>query len=169
MLQCSAWASQVALVVKNPHATAKDVRDVGSIPGSGKSPGGGLGNPWQCSCLENPMDRGAWCAVVHRVEASWTWLKWLSIWCSVKCMCVIHIPTTRPPAVLTAEMEWEGKGGLKSWDLYTTSCSLDSGLLVFKANKLYLKWKTTLLIFEYLWWRVALVGLLSQELSPPGP
>ena len=50
-----------------------------------------------------------------------------------------------------------------------TSCSLDSGLLVFKANKLYLKWKTTLLIFEYLWWRVALVGLLSQELSPPGP
>ena len=52
-------ASQVALVVKNPPANAGDIRDVGSIPGSGRSPGGGLGNPLQYSCLENPMDRGA--------------------------------------------------------------------------------------------------------------
>ena len=57
---CSLWASQVALVVKNPAANAGDVRDVGSIPGLGRSPGRGDGHPLQYSCLENPMDRGAW-------------------------------------------------------------------------------------------------------------
>ena len=51
-------ASQVVLVVKNPSANAGDIRDVGSIPGSGRSPGGQHGNPLQHSCLENPMDRG---------------------------------------------------------------------------------------------------------------
>ena len=50
------WASQMALVVKNPPANAGDVRDVSSIPGSGRSPGGGRGNPLQYSCLENLMD-----------------------------------------------------------------------------------------------------------------
>ena len=48
------WASQVALVVKNPPANAGDVRDLGSIPGLGRPPGGGHGNPLQYSCLENP-------------------------------------------------------------------------------------------------------------------
>ena len=48
------------------------------IPGSGRSPGGGHGNPLQYSCLENPMDRGAWRATVHGVTKSWTRLKWLS-------------------------------------------------------------------------------------------
>ena len=52
--------SQVALVVKNPPVNAGEVRDAGSIPGSGISPGKGNGNPLQYSCLENPMDRGAW-------------------------------------------------------------------------------------------------------------
>ena len=52
---------------KNPLASAGDVRDVGSIPGLGRSPGGGHGNPLQYSCLENPMDRGAWLATVLRV------------------------------------------------------------------------------------------------------
>ena len=65
-------ASQVALVVKNLPANAGDVRDVGLIPGSGRSPGGGHGNPLQYSCLENPMDREAWWATVHRVTKSWT-------------------------------------------------------------------------------------------------
>ena len=59
------WASQVALVVKNPPANAEDKRDTGSIPGLGRSPGGGHGNPLQYSCLENPIDRGAWWAIVH--------------------------------------------------------------------------------------------------------
>ena len=53
-------ASQVALVVKNLPANAEDARDVASIPGSGGSPGGGHGHALQYSCLENPMDRGAW-------------------------------------------------------------------------------------------------------------
>ena len=60
-------ASQVVLVVKNPRANAGDVREPGSIPALGRSPGGGHGNPLQYSCLENPMDRGAWQAVAHRV------------------------------------------------------------------------------------------------------
>ena len=52
--------SQVALVVKNPPANAGDTRGAGLIPGSGRSPGGGHGNPLQNSCMENPTDRGAW-------------------------------------------------------------------------------------------------------------
>ena len=55
-------ASQVALVVKNLPANAGDV---GLIPGLGRLPGGGHGNPLQYACLENPMDRGAWWATVH--------------------------------------------------------------------------------------------------------
>ena len=60
------------LVVKNPSANAGDIRDAGSIPGSGKFPEGGHGNPLQYSCLENPMDRGTWRATVHRVAKSQT-------------------------------------------------------------------------------------------------
>ena len=71
-------ASQVALMVKNPPANAGDGRDPGSIPGSGRSLGGGHGNPLQYSCLENPMDRETWKAAVHGVAQSWTWLKQLS-------------------------------------------------------------------------------------------
>ena len=57
----------MALVVKNLPASAGDVRDASSIPESGRFPGGGHGNPLQCSFLENPMDRGAWQATVHGV------------------------------------------------------------------------------------------------------
>ena len=64
-------ASQVALVVKNPFANAGDIRDMG-IPGSGRFPGGGHSNPFQYSCLENPMDRGAWRAIVHQFTKSRT-------------------------------------------------------------------------------------------------
>ena len=65
----------MALTLKNPPACAGDVRDVGSIPGSGRFPGGRHGNPLQYSCLENPMDRGAWPATVHGVAQSPTRLK----------------------------------------------------------------------------------------------
>ena len=67
-------AYQVMLEVKNPLANAGNIRDSGSIPGSGRSRGG-HGNPLQCSYLENPMDRGAWQATVYRVTASRTKLK----------------------------------------------------------------------------------------------
>ena len=58
-------ASRVVLVVKNPPANAGDARDEGSIPGLGRSPGGGHGSPLQYSCLNNSMDRGAWQTIVH--------------------------------------------------------------------------------------------------------
>ena len=64
--------SHVALVVKNLPANAGDIRDAGSIPGSERCPGEGNGNPLQYSCLENPMDRGAWQATVHEVAKSQT-------------------------------------------------------------------------------------------------
>ena len=64
------WAPQVALAVKNPPASAGEVRDVGSIPGSGRSLGGGHGDPLQYSCLENSMDRGAWQTIVHGITKS---------------------------------------------------------------------------------------------------
>ena len=60
-------ASQVALEIKNLPDNAEDLRDADSIPGLGRAPGGGHGNPLQYSCLENPMDRGAWRATVRMV------------------------------------------------------------------------------------------------------
>ena len=62
----------MVLMVKNPPANSRDIKDSGSIPESGRSPGEGHGNPLQYSCLENSMDRGAWRATVHSVAKSWT-------------------------------------------------------------------------------------------------
>ena len=73
------WVSQVALVVKNLPGNAGDTRDMSSIPGLGRSPGGGNGALFQYCCLENATDRGAWWATVHGVAKSWTRLSnWLS-------------------------------------------------------------------------------------------
>ena len=69
----------MTLVVKNSPANARDIRDVGSIPGSERSPRGGHGNSLQYSYLKNPMDRGAWQATVHRVIKSSTQLKRFSM------------------------------------------------------------------------------------------
>ena len=66
-------------MVKNLPASAGDIRVAGLIPGSGRSLGGGNSNPLHYSCLENPMDRGAWQAAVHGVVKSWTQLKQLSM------------------------------------------------------------------------------------------
>ena len=71
-------ASQVVLEVKNPPANAGDIRDTGSIPGSGRSPTVENGHPLQYSRLENPKDRGVWQAIVHWVAKSWTQLRQLS-------------------------------------------------------------------------------------------
>ena len=90
----STGASQMALVVKNPPANAGDTRDLGSIPGSGRSPREGKGNPLQYSCLENPMDRGAWRAMVHSVSQSRTDV-------------TKHIPP-RPPMGLNLSDKWCG-------------------------------------------------------------
>ena len=67
----------MVLVVKNPSASAGDIKDTGSIPDSGRPPGGGHGNPLQCSCLENFMNRGAGGAAVLKVAQNRTLLKQL--------------------------------------------------------------------------------------------
>ena len=77
----------LVLMVRNPLATAGDVKDVGSVPGSGRSPRGGHGNPLQYSYLGNSMDRGAWQAAVHRVTKSQIYLKWLSTYACMKTPC----------------------------------------------------------------------------------
>ena len=81
-------ASQVALVIKNLPANAGDIRDAGSMSGSGRSFGGGYGNPLQCSCLVNAMDREAWQAIIHRMVKSQTRLKWLTMHASIY---IIHM------------------------------------------------------------------------------
>ena len=68
----SCGASQVALVAKNTSANAGATGGTRSSPGSGRSPGGGYSSPLQYSCLENPMDRGAWGTTVHGIEKSLT-------------------------------------------------------------------------------------------------
>ena len=70
----SSWC----LSSKESACNAGDTEDVGLTPGSGRSSGGGHGNPLQYSCLENPVDRGTWQATVHRVTKSWTGLKQLN-------------------------------------------------------------------------------------------
>ena len=64
------WASEEVTVVKNLPASAGAVRDLGSVPALGRTPGRGPGNPLQYSCLENPVDRGAWRVTVHRITES---------------------------------------------------------------------------------------------------
>ena len=71
---CAWWGFPGGSVVKNVTASTEDTRDVGSIPGLGRSPGGRNGNPLQYSCLGNPMDRGPWQATVHGVTKSLTQL-----------------------------------------------------------------------------------------------
>ena len=71
---CVIRAPKVAQVVKNPLVNAEIARDVGWIPGLGRSPRGGNGIPHQYSYLTNPMERGAWWATVHGVAKSWTQL-----------------------------------------------------------------------------------------------
>ena len=85
----------VWLSSKESACTAGDAGDMGLIPGSGRSPGGGHGNPFQYSCLKNPMDRGAWWATVHGVTKSWTWLsthahRWVCFCCCSATMNILR-------------------------------------------------------------------------------
>ena len=76
-------------MVKNPPASAGHRSDVGSVPGLGRSPGGRHGNPLLCSCLENPMDRGAWQAIVPKVAKSQ--MKQLSMQRLARSLCVCFV------------------------------------------------------------------------------
>ena len=92
------WASQLALVVKNPLAYVGNARDKGSIPGSGGSPGGRHGNPLQYSCLENPMDRGAWQAIVWSVASQRAGHDWSDLACmfiTIYCLFAQNINSWR--------------------------------------------------------------------------
>ena len=95
ILKAPLWASQMVLVVKNPPANAGDIRDEGSVPRLGRSPGGGHSNPLQYSCLENPMDRAAWWSTVlgsHRAGHDWSYLA-----------CMHASPISRPTETETLE------------------------------------------------------------------
>ena len=113
----------MALVSKNPPANTGDLRDVGSIPGSRRSPGGRHGKRLHYSCLWNPMDREAWWSTVHRVTMSQTWLKWLSMHVrrlyfsfvckkniSVKPFRIVSLPTSKVWVIelpVTSNIYWD--------------------------------------------------------------
>ena len=92
--------SQGALMVKNPPANAGDARDVGLIPGSGRSPRVGNGSPTQYSCLKNPMDRGVWWATVHGMAKS---RAWLSDWA---CSCSNYSTNTGGQLSGSPDLDW---------------------------------------------------------------
>ena len=109
-LVLKACASQVVLVVKkkkNPPANAGDIRDMGSIPGLGRSPAGGHDNPLQYFCLENPTARGAWKATVHRAGAlqSWTWPKQLNMHAHHQCIASSPPLVPLQPVLMLLERE----------------------------------------------------------------
>ena len=102
--------------IKNPPTNAGDT---GLIPGSGRSPGEGNGNPLQCSCLENPRDWGASWAAVYGVAQSWTWLKWLSSSSSnmtSRCLCF----KTMPVWIRATSSNWHV--AISSFVLFFFSC-----------------------------------------------
>ena len=95
------WATELNWVVKNPAASTEDLRDESSIPGLGRSRRGGYDNPPQHSCLENPMDRGAWQAVVHRSakrkcesDFYWFWVNPGIDWSGFRVICVFLVRGT---------------------------------------------------------------------------
>ena len=92
----------MVLGVKNLPTNAGGIKDMGLIPGSGRPPGGGHGNPLQYSCLENPMDRGAWRPIVHSVIQSQTQLKRLS---THACMYETDIRTSHEEVAVIQEVE----------------------------------------------------------------
>ena len=138
LLRCHlySWASQVTLVVKNPPA---NTGDWGSIPESGRSPGGGNGSPLQYSCLENPTDRRAWWATVHEVAKRQTWLTeyiqfitifetFLSNW-SLSWTHKLFILEYLPPTTTTAAAAAAAAAAAKSLQSCPTLCDPRGGSL----------------------------------------
>ena len=87
----SLWAAQGPLVIKNWPADTGDVRDMGSVPGSGRFPGEGNGYPFRYTCLENPMDRGAWWATAHRFTKSESWPSYAFMPAVFTCVMLVDL------------------------------------------------------------------------------
>ena len=104
-----AWAFQMVLVVDKLSATAGNALSPCSIPGSGRSPGGGHCGPLQYSCLENPMDRRAWWAAFHKVAQTWRWLKWLSTASNLCHVLEMHSPICLSSALSKLEFQATGE------------------------------------------------------------
>ena len=118
-------------MVKNPPANAGDIRDADSIPGLGRSPGGGHGNPLQYSCLENPTDRGVW---LQRVGHNWRDLACTHAWRSLEMMILkIGVSTEQSLSLLSSwtqissrnmlerekrEERWQGMAWEEIWELW---------------------------------------------------
>ena len=117
---------QEALVVKNLPANAADTRDEGSVPGSGRSPGGRHGNPLQYLYLGNPMDREDWQATVHRAAKSWTRLKRLST----------HTCTIMITQILTTDLQSQYRP--IATNLIQSRCLFDSIFDVLTFQNLHL-------------------------------
>ena len=96
----------MVLVVKSLPANAGDIRDAGSIPRSGRSPGEGHSNSLQYSCLESPIDRGAQQATVHNVAQSRTWLKWLSTHAVNKCLYSVQFSLVQFSCSVVSDSLW---------------------------------------------------------------
>ena len=135
------WASQVVLVVKNPPANPGDIKDTGLIPGSGRSSGGGHGNPLHYSCLENPMDRGAWRATVHGVTKSRTWLKWLRTHALIQYEFILIIsaetffPIRLHPEVPGRHGFWRDGIQPTTWFIHILLENWKSTRFIFSASK----------------------------------
>ena len=142
------WASQVALMVKNPPANAGNIRGWGLIPGPGRCPGGGTGNQLQYSCLGDPMDSGAWWAIVHRVAKSRTWLKQLSMhaWYGLKLFFVFCFIS------FFFSADWDTLNWLfHDWlMLLCHTCGLKSSDQEINNQLIIIKWDTIRRIHS--WW-----------------
>ena len=154
---------QVVLVVKNLSANAGNVRDVSLIPGSGRSPGEGHGNPLQYSCLENPLDRGAWQATVHRVAKSWTRLKQLSmkasfyqitLWCWSLMHCWLTCVQSLWCGPETRSKESLIHGGLTKKPLFPFSLLIKKffNRITFYILQLYILFFLSVLLKIYCFW-----------------
>ena len=129
-------ASQVVLVVKNLPANTRDVRDLGSIPGLGRSPGGGHGNLLQNFCLENPMDWGAW---------------WANAW----QICLIF---EEPPYCFQEQLHhFTSQPALHKGSYFPTFSQhvLFSGVLIV-AISMGVRWYLVMVWFAFCWWTVML-------------
>ena len=137
-------------VVKNLPDNAGDKRDAGSIPGLGRSLGGGHGNPLQHSCLENHMDREAWWATVHWVTKSWTWV--------TEYICINSEP---------GKARWLAKGNLEEMSCISDS-SYHKGVILWAHHVSIYKYSSLLINTLFVSLLSIFVRILFCKAKGPG-